>query len=154
MSTALKTATAVGYFRVSSPRQTGERHVSLEVQEAAFRDYCQRQNRTALRVFTDIASGRKDDRREYQAMLEYVDKYHPDEVVVLYLDRFGRNPREILRRYWELQDHGTEVISLEVISLEVISLNEDLKEELLLLVRAGMAGAESRRMGERVSMAL
>ena len=74
---------------------------------------------------------------------EYVAKNHVGTVVVLFLDRFGRNPREILRRYWELQERGT----------TVESISEDLKEELLLLVRAGMAGAESRRISERVSMA-
>ncbi len=139
MTTSITTRTAVAYCRVSTPGQAGERNVSLEVQEAAFQDYCQRHNRTALRVFTDIASGRKDDRREYQAMLEYVDKYHPDEVVVLFLDRFGRNPREILRRYWQLEEAGT----------TVESINEDLKEELMLLLRAGIAGQDSKRTSER-----
>ncbi|MBI4282259.1 MAG: recombinase family protein [Chloroflexi bacterium] len=64
-------------------------------------------------------------------------------VVVLFLDRFGRIPREILRRYWELEERG----------ITVESTNEDLKEELLLLVRAGIAGAESRRTSERVKAA-
>jgi DNA invertase Pin-like site-specific DNA recombinase len=87
--------------------------------------------------FTDIASGRRDDRVEYRKMLSLLAP--GDVVVVMFLDRFGRNPREILRRYWELEEQG----------VQVVSVNEDLKEELLLLFRAGMAGAESRRIGER-----
>lgn len=143
-ATAVKIVTAVGYSRLSTAGQAGERNVSLEVQESAFRDHCRANHRTVLATFVDVASGRKDDRPQYQAMLEYVAANNPDEVVVLYLDRFGRRPQEILTRYWALKDHGT----------EVVSLSEDLKDELLLLVRSGIAGAESKRISERVSMAL
>ncbi len=34
--TAVKSGAAVGYFRVSPMNQAGERHVSLETQEASF----------------------------------------------------------------------------------------------------------------------
>ena len=143
-ATVVQTATAVGYFRVSSPRQAGERHVSLEVQQVAFTEYCRAHHLAPVTTFTDVASGRKDDRAQYRAMLAQVAEQGIGNVVVLYLDRFGRNPKEILRRYWELQERGT----------TVQSVNEDLAEELLLLVRAGMAGAESKRISERVKSAL
>ena len=61
-------------------------------------------------------------------------------IVVKYLDRFGRNPKEIMRRYRELQDLG----------VEVVATDEDIREELILLLKAGMAGAESKRNSERV----
>ncbi len=144
MPTVIDTATAVGYFRVSSPGQAGERHVSLEVQQASFQNYCRTNHLDPTATFTDVASGRKDDRREYRKMLEHVAQEGIGNVVVLFLDRFGRNPREILRRYWELQEGGT----------TVQSVNEDLREELLLLVRAGIAGQESKRTSERVRLAL
>jgi len=73
-------------------------------------------------------------------MLEYVAQGDADVIVVQFLDRFGRNPREILRRYWELEERG----------VKVIATDEDIGEELVLLVKAGMAGAESRRTSERV----
>src|SRR3990172_2542825 len=142
-ATAVKSAAAVGYLRVSTINQAGERHVSLETQEASFRAYCTTKNLTPLATFTDVQSGRRDDRIQYQSMLRYVVEHDVGHVVVLFLDRFGRNPREILRRYWELEERG----------ITVESANEDLKEELLLLVRAGIAGAESRRTSERVKLA-
>jgi site-specific DNA recombinase len=144
MTTAIQVSTAVGYFRVSSPGQAGERHVSLEVQQASFKDFCRAHHLTPVATFTDVASGRRDDRIQYQAMLRYIIEHGIANVVVLFLDRFGRNPREILRRYWALEEQG----------VRVQSVNEDLKEELLLLVRAGIAGAESKRTGERVSTAM
>ena len=72
MPTVTDTATAVGYFRVSSPGQAGERHVSLEVQAANFNDYCRTHHLDSVTTFTDVASGRKDDRKEYRKMVEYV----------------------------------------------------------------------------------
>ena len=144
MTTAVQTTTAVGYFRVSTAGQAGERHVSLDVQQSAFQTYCRANHLDPTATFTDVASGRKDDRHEYRRMLEHVAQEGVGNVVVLFLDRFGRNPREILRRYWELQERGT----------TVQSVNEDLREELLLLVRAGIAGQESKRTSERVRLAL
>jgi site-specific DNA recombinase len=144
MTTATQLSTAVGYLRVSTPGQAGERHVSLDVQQAAFQEYCRTHHLTPVATFTDVGSGRKDDRAQYRAMLAHIARHGVGNVVVLFLDRFGRNPREILRRYWELQEQG----------ITVCSVNEDLREELMLLLRAGIAGQESRRTGERVQAAL
>ena len=141
---AVRADTAVGYFRVSGPGQAGERHVSLEVQEAAFADYCRADHLKPEATFTDIATGRRDDRAQYRAMLAYIVEHGIGNVVVLYLDRFGRNPREILRRYWELDEQG----------ITVQSITEDLTEELMLLLRAGIAGQDSKRTSERVTQAL
>jgi site-specific DNA recombinase len=138
--TTISTKRAVGYLRVSTPGQAGEQHSSLETQEAHVQNYCDRSDLTPVSTFVDVVSGRRDDRQEYRSMVEFVLQGGADVVVVQFLDRFGRNPREILQRYWELQDHG----------VQVVATDEDIREELLLLLKAGMAGAESRRTSERV----
>lgn len=135
-----KTKRAIGYLRVSDPKQSGERHSSLETQEASYYNYCRQNHLIPVATFTDVVSGRRDDRKEYQRMLEFVRQGGADVIVVKYLDRFGRNPKEIMRRYWELQDLG----------VEVVTTDEDIREELILLLKAGMAGAESKRNSERV----
>ena len=88
-----RTGTAVGYFRVSTAGQAGERHVSLEAQQSAFETECRASGVTPLESFTDIASGRKNDRVQYREMLAYVKEHNVDFVIVLFLDRFGRNPQ-------------------------------------------------------------
>lgn len=137
---SIVTKRAIGYCRVSTESQSGEHHSSLETQESRYKDYCTKNGLIPMRLFVDIASGRKDDRKSYNEMLKYASEGQAEVVVVQFLDRFGRNPREILRRYWDLQERG----------VQVVATDEDLKEEMLLLVKAGMAGAESRRIGERV----
>jgi len=140
MTTGVLTQRAVGYLRVSTSRQTGERHSSLETQEARFREHCQRYGLSPVATFTDVVTGRRDDRKEYRRMVEYVARGGADVIIVQFLDRFGRNPREILRRYWELEESG----------VKLLATDEDIREEFILLVKAGMAGAESRRTSERV----
>jgi site-specific DNA recombinase len=134
------TKRAVGYFRVSTTKQAGERHSSLETQNGHFQDYCRYNNLRQVATYTDIVTGKRDDRKEYHCMLRFVLEDGADVVVVQFLDRFGRNPREILRRYWELEENG----------VKVVATDEEISEELILLVKAGMAGAESRRTSERV----
>jgi len=140
MITATAQKRAIGYLRVSDLKQTGEHHGSLETQETHFREYCQRYGLTPMATFTDVVTGRRDDRKEYRRMVDYAKQGGADVIVVQFLDRFGRNPREILQRYWELETYG----------VSVLTTDEDIKEELVLLVKAGMAGAESRRISERV----
>ena len=140
MITATAQKRAIGYLRVSDLKQTGERHSSLETQETRFGEYCQRYGLSPIKTFIDIATGRRDDRKEYRRMLDYAKLGGVDIIVVQFLDRFGRNPKEILQRYWELEEHG----------VSVVATDEDIKDELVLLVKAGMAGAESRRISERV----
>ena len=79
---------------VRSQGQAGERHVSLEVQIAAFGDCCRANGLDPVMNFTDIASGRKDDRAEYRRMLAHAVEHGVGNVVVLFLYCFGRNPWE------------------------------------------------------------
>lgn len=134
------TRRAISYKRVSTTDQAGEKHSSLETQDSRTRQWCDQHGAALVQTFTDVASGRKDERREYRRMVEYALAGNADVVIVQFLDRFGRKPREILRRVWELQEAG----------VTVEATDEDIKEELLLLIKAGIAGQESKRIGERV----
>ena len=72
MSTAIavKSSAAVGYLRVSTMSQAGERHVSLETQESALRAHCTKNGLTLMATFVDFQSGRRYDRLESRSMLK------------------------------------------------------------------------------------
>jgi site-specific DNA recombinase len=140
MVTTISHKKYVGYTRVSGDKQVGIGHSSLETQESRIRAVVSGVGGHIVKMFSDVQSGRRDDRREYQSMVQYVIDEGIDVVLVQYLDRFGRNPKEILRRIWDLQDHG---VSVE-------ATDQDIKDEMLLLINAGMAGHESKRTSERV----
>ena len=131
---------AVGYARVSTDQQVGNHHASLETQEARIQAHAALRQYTYSRIFVDVQSGRRDDRPQYQSMVEFVRNGGADVIIVQYLDRFGRNPKEILTRIWQLREHD----------VTVEASDEDIEEEFMLLIRAAMAGAGSRKTSERV----
>jgi len=119
---------AVCYRRVSSTGQTGERHSSLETQESQYLQYCDSRNYIPIKTFEDVISGRRDDRRDYLRMVDFVKQGGADVVVVQFLDRFGRNPKEILRRYWDLEDHGVSVEATDEDKFKIVAeLSEHFK---------------------------
>ena len=140
MVTAVTHRRIVGYVRVSTERQAGEGHYSLETQEQRIREVTASWGGLVLKIFTDVESGRRDNRPEYRKMLDYVRTEDIDTVLVQYIDRFGRNPQEILSRKWELERRG---VSVE-------ASDQDIREEMMLRVQAGIAGHESKRISERV----
>lgn len=140
MVTVTKQKQFVGYIRVSTERQIGDGHASLETQESRIREHASASGGVILQIFRDVQSGRRNDRPEYRRMLEFSRDAGIDGVIVQYLDRFGRNPKEILQRFWQLQESG---ISVE-------ATDQDIRDELLLMISAGLAGHESRRISERV----
>jgi site-specific DNA recombinase len=140
MVTTISHKNYVGYIRVSGDKQVGEGHSSLETQESRIRATVSENDGLVVRLFQDVQSGRRNDRVEYQNMVKYVLQEDVDVVLVQYLDRFGRNPQEILQRIWELKDHG---VSVE-------ATDQDIQDELILMVMAGVAGHESKRTSERV----
>jgi DNA invertase Pin-like site-specific DNA recombinase len=141
MVTSITQKHFVGYIRVSSERQAREDRSSLGTQEARIRATVSNRDGILVKLFCDVESGRRDDRPEYQKMLKYVLEEDVDIVLVQYLDRFGRNPKEILSRIWALDEYG---VSVE-------ATDQNIKDdELMLMVHAGVAGQESKRTSERV----
>src|SRR5947209_8007781 len=134
--TAPATRRAVAYRRVSTKAQADEKRSSLETQDNHIREYCRGRGLSLVDQFTDVLTGKRDDRKEYQRMVRHLREGSAEVVVVQFLDRFGRNPREILRRVWELQEQH---------EVEVEATDEDVRDELTMLIKAGVAGQESKR---------
>ena len=88
-----------GYARVSTPDQC------LSGQRSRLRDA------GAIRVFTDIASGKRSDR---PGLAEFIDHARPgDRLCVTRLDRLGRSLRELLETVDGLKARGIHLVSLE-----------------------------------------
>ena len=100
-TTILATKRAVGYQRVSSTGQVGERHSSLDTHKARFEEYCHRFDLLPVASFVDVLSGKRDDRKEYLRLVEFVMAGGADVIVVQFFDRVGRNPRGSLPRFWQ-----------------------------------------------------
>ena len=89
----------LGYARVS----TGDQDVAgqtLRLERAG-----------ALRVFTDVRSGKAMDRPGLEALLDYARK--GDTLAVVRLDRLGRSLTELLATVARLKERGIDLVSLE-----------------------------------------
>lgn len=128
------------YIRVSSKEQAAGDRYSLPEQDRRLREHAGQRGYTVVGAHQDVESGRRDDRASYQQMLTRLRRGEADVVLVRWLDRFGRNPREILSRIWELEDLG----------IRVEASDEDLSHELIRLIRAWQTGEESRKIRDRV----
>jgi DNA invertase Pin-like site-specific DNA recombinase len=95
---AIRTATLVGYGRVSTRQQLLDRQ-DIALTAAG-----------CIRVFTDKRSGKNADRPELTACLDYL---RPgDTLVVLSLDRLGRSLQDLISIVGELRRRGVGFKSL------------------------------------------
>jgi site-specific DNA recombinase len=100
---------AVGYARYSTDMQTEN---SIEYQTAAIKKYCDENNITLLKVFTDEAlSGTNTDRPGFQAMVHAAKSKLFDAVIIYDITRGSRNVADWFKLREEMMRLGIRVIS-------------------------------------------
>ena len=87
-------------------------------------DYCGNNNWSILKVFANKVSGAKklEERPEIQEMISFVKNNHVDMVVVLSIDRLGRNTLEALKLIQLLNENH---IALYVKNYNLCTLDEN-----------------------------
>ena len=136
--------TALIYTRVSTDDQASH-GLSLDAQVNACRQYVVSHGWMLGREYTDVLSGRKDDRPAYQEMLAEVRRLRgegkPVVVTVAALDRFGRRLLERARMSQELAKLG----------VPVHAIREGGKVPAMVAdILAVVAEDESARLGQRI----
>lgn len=81
--------TAIAYYRVSTDRQ-GKSGLGLEAQQEAVRLFADRQDYQVIAHFTEIESGKKNNRPQLLAALNQCRK-EKATLIIAKLDRLGRN---------------------------------------------------------------
>jgi DNA invertase Pin-like site-specific DNA recombinase len=139
--------TALVYTRVSSDEQQRD-GISLDVQLGDCRRYAAERAWLLDREYQDVLSGTRDDRPQYQALLDaarHLRAAGQEVVVVVWrLDRFGRRVLERVRCREELKQLGVAVHSVRE-GGEV--------SDLVANILASVAEEEVRQISERVSAA-
>ena len=128
------------YARVS----TTDRDQTPRTQLRELREYAKHRN-FKITEFVDKASGRTNDRPEYQKMLEAVKKRKFDVVLVWRYDRFARSTRELVNQLEEFHTLGVDFVSLS----EGTDTTTP-QGKLVFTIMAGLAEFESALIGERV----
>src|SRR5918998_2927810 len=132
---------AVIYARVS----TTDRGQDPETQLRQLREYAERRGFAVTAEYVDRASGTKNDRGQYRAMLEAARRRQFDVLLVWRYDRFARSMRELVNALAEFEGLG----------IDFISYNEGAdtttpQGKLLFGIMASLAEFERSLIAERV----
>lgn len=128
----------IAYRRVSTAAQ-GRSGLGLEAQEAAIAAFVASRNATVLASYTEVESGKRNDRPQLAKALHHA-KVTGATLAVAKLDRLGRNAAFLLA----LRDSGVRFICADQPDVN----------ELTVGVLAVIAEDERRRISERTKAAL
>jgi DNA invertase Pin-like site-specific DNA recombinase len=129
------------YARVS----TVDGRQDPETQLRQLREYAERRGFPVEREYVDHASGSRNDREQYRAMLEAARRRQFDVLLVWRYDRFARSMRELVNALSEFEGIG----------IDFISYNEGAdtttpQGKLLFGIMASLAEFERSLIAERV----
>ena len=127
----------VAYYRVSTAKQ-GKSGLGLAAQKEKIENFA-RGRGSIIADFTEIESGRKDERCVLWEAIEYA-KVHQAKLVIARLDRFSRNVSFISR----IMDQGIELVIAEMPDATTFQLH----------IFAALAQEERRLISERTKAAL
>jgi DNA invertase Pin-like site-specific DNA recombinase len=128
----------VAYYRVSTERQ-GRSGLGLEAQKAAVAAFIASRSGEMLESFTEVESGKRDDRPQLTAAFDMADVTGAT-VVFAKLDRLSRNAAFLLN----LKDSGVKFVALDCPELDTLSLG----------MRAVIAQHEREMISSRTKAAL
>lgn len=135
----------VTYFRVSTQRQ-GRSGLGLEAQKAAVDAFLKNRGEE-IRRFTDMESGKKNDRPELQAAIAYC-KAHGAVLLIAKLDRLTRNVSFV----FTLRDTGVEFICVDMPEANTLTIGLMATmaqyEREIIAERTRLALAEKKKRGE------
>ncbi len=142
------TMKVVHYFRVSTAAQ-GRSGLGLEAQRAAVAQFCQTRGCEVLAEFTEVESGKRNDRPELARAMHHA-KVTGATLVIAKLDRLSRNAAFLL----QLQDSGVrfqaadmpDASNLTVGILALVAQQE--REAISARTKAALAAAKAR--GQRL----
>lgn len=140
---------ALAYTRISVD---DEHSVSLDYQEAAIREHCERRGLTLVRIETDngISGKSVKNRPAVQRVLQAVDTRYVDAVVVFRSDRMSRDGLESLQIESLMRSRGVQYLSVTEGDLS----GDSVDGEFLGFIRAGLNQRERKLVSLRTRAAL
>jgi DNA invertase Pin-like site-specific DNA recombinase len=135
----MQTPQFVAYYRVSSRKQ-GRSGLGLAGQRQAVQDYVKRQGGEMLAEYTEVESGRRDDRPQLTKALAAC-RLRRAVLVVAKLDRLARKALTILR-------------FIEEAGVEFVALDHPHASKLTLTIFAAIAEHEAELISQRTKAAL
>jgi len=128
----------IAYYRVSTQKQ-GQSGLGLEAQEEAVKNYVKLQEGEILEEFTEVESGKKNDRPELEKALKMA-KRTKSKLLIAKLDRLSRSVAFIAT----LMESGAEFVAVD----------NPHANELMLHIMGAFAQHERKMISKRIIEAL
>jgi DNA invertase Pin-like site-specific DNA recombinase len=128
------------YVRVS----TVDKGQDPETQLLALREYAARRGFLGVGEYVEYASGTREGRPRYRALLEVARKRQVDAVLVWRHDRFARSAQALVRALKEFHSLGEDFISYQE------NIDTTPQGEMIFTVMASLAQFESALISEQV----
>jgi DNA invertase Pin-like site-specific DNA recombinase len=134
----------IAYYRVSTARQ-GRSGLGLEAQRAAVQDYLNGGRWTLAAEFTEVESGKQNDRPQLSAALTAC-RVHRATLVIAKLDRLSRNAAFLL----SLRDAGVDFVAADMPGANALTVGilacvaEAEREAISTRTKAALAAAKAR----------
>jgi DNA invertase Pin-like site-specific DNA recombinase len=144
MSSTAHSGNFVAYYRVSTSKQ-GKSGLGLEAQQKAVLDYLNGGQWELIEEFTEVESGKRNDRKELAAALK-VCKKQGATLVVAKLDRLARNLGFVVA----LMESGVEFICCDMpqankFTIQILAaVAENERDNISARTKAGLAAAKAR----------
>ena len=138
---------AVAYLRVSRS------DLDLRNQKIAIEEYAALNKIEVVEYFWDEITGASDprSRKGFQAMLQYIQEYNIQIVIVYALDRIGRSFKEVQNVIWAIENLGVTLISVREHWLQ--TLDQSIRS-LVLSILTWAADFERKLISERTKQGL
>ena len=134
----------VAYYRVSTAAQ-GASGLGLEAQQAAVRSYLKGQEGEPFREFTEVESGKVNDRPKLQTALDLC-RLTGSTLLIAKLDRLSRNAAFLL----SLRDAGVDFVAVDNPTANRLTVGimavvaEDERERISQRTKAALQAAKAR----------
>jgi DNA invertase Pin-like site-specific DNA recombinase len=137
------------YLRVSSPKRNGHSRQTTESQKLALKSYCQL-HKLKPTYLEDFATGRNQDRKSFQEVMDACRSGRCEQLIVWKLDRLGRSTVETIQTIQELLELGVKV----VVTTQGLTFDKSPYSTFLINLFAALSQLESDHASERIKAGL
>lgn len=139
---------AVIYCRVSTKKQAD--CGNLERQRSRLVDFANANGYEVSNIYSEIASGINENRRELSKMIEYIKKNDVKYLIIEYKDRLARFGYNYIKKICDILN--VEIIVLE--NIEDKDINQEMAEDIISIITSFSAKLYGRRGAKNVKKTL
>lgn len=143
-TTPAKSNRCVIYSRVSTKKQADAGNLSRQLERLEL--YAKENNYEVLKVYSEVASGINENRRELYRMIDFLRKNDIDYLIIEYKDRLARFGYKYIEKICEILDVEIKIVE----EIEDKDINQEMAEDIISIITSFSAKLYGRRGAKNV----